>query len=93
MKIKEYILCAAVQIKDKNIIVCGYRHENCFSILRAFDEKFNDSIKVMQYTQGFLTSRGRFVSRVEASKIAFKAGQISSLRTDMEEPLFSEDLY
>ena len=26
--------------------------------------------------EGFITSKGRFVSREEASKIAFKAGQI-----------------
>lgn len=40
-------------------------------------------------TQGFRTSDGRFVNRVEAAKIAFAAGQI----TWNPEELFSEDLW
>ena len=39
--------------------------------------------------QGFYTSKGRFVGREEAAKIAYAAGQISSPTNR----LFSEDLY
>jgi hypothetical protein len=39
--------------------------------------------------QGFYTSKGRFVGREEAAKIAYAAGQIFSPTNR----LFSEDLY
>jgi len=42
-------------------------------------------------TQGFLTSEGRFVDRIEAAGIALAAGQIAQLRWGEE--LFSEDLW
>lgn len=43
-------------------------------------------------TQGFLTSKGRFVDRKEAYKIALTAGQIDS-SNGVDGELFSEDLY
>ncbi len=42
--------------------------------------------------QGFVTSEGKFVSRVEAAQIALKANQIAELKYHSTE-LFSEDLY
>lgn len=39
--------------------------------------------------QGFLTSKNRFVLRMEAAWIAFKAGQVS----ERKRTLYSEDLY
>jgi len=98
-KRKEYILCAAIYYDDgqkyvhqpKNIdvgiVVCGRRHHNCFSILyNLLDDKYD--IKLAN-TQGFLTSKDRFVSRAEAAEIALASGQIDK-KTDV---LFSEDLY
>lgn len=41
-------------------------------------------------TQGFMTSEGRFVNRVEAFYIASRAGQIGAKDTPT---LFSEDLW
>ena len=41
------------------------------------------------YTQGFLTSKDRFVNREKGGKIAFAVGQIDK-ETNC---LFSEDLY
>jgi len=41
--------------------------------------------------QGFLTSRGRFVDRAEAGRIALAAGQTPALRRGNE--LYSEDLW
>ncbi len=39
--------------------------------------------------QGFITSEGRFVGRVEAAKLAFAAGQIARAKR----LLYSEDLW
>lgn len=45
----------------------------------------------------FYTSRGRFVDRYEATKIAFEAGQLTKSSVYDKQgkirPLFSEDLY
>ena len=38
---------------------------------------------------GFMTSRGRYVTRAEAAKIAYEAGQID----EPKNILFSEDIY
>lgn len=97
MEMKEYILCAAIHWDDgkeyihqpvnikTGIVVCGRRHHNVFnSIFQMFDR--SPEGKVMQ---GFITNTDRFVSRMEAGKIAFEAGQIKR-ETDT---LFSEDLY
>jgi hypothetical protein len=43
--------------------------------------------------QGFLTSTGRFVDRIEARKIALACGQIEEGKSHHKEKLFSEDLW
>lgn len=97
---KEYILCAAIHYDDgkeyvhqpfnidKGIVACGWRHHNCFTILFEL-EKSDDKFTKANVIQGFLTSRGRFVTRKEGAKIAFSAGQIKTKQNTM----FSEDLY
>lgn len=103
-KNKEYILCAANHYDDgkehvhqpKNIktgfVTCGRRHHNCISTYALivgfpYDE---NGIKLMNTEeQGFLTNENRFVSREEAGRIAFAAGQTEELI----EKLHSEDLY
>lgn len=85
---KEYILCAAVLRKEPKVvegnpyrgghneilnIEIGYRHHDIW--VRFFDElKIPGSNE--PDTNGFYTSKGRFVSRTEAMKIAFEAGQV-----------------
>ena len=86
---KEYILCAAVLRKEPRKISgkppyksenndilnieIGYRHHDIW-------ERFYDELKIPEKnepdTNGFYTSKGRFVSRVEGMKIAFNAGQV-----------------
>jgi len=51
-----------------------------------------DSLTRCKTVQGFLTSKGRFVDRKEAWKIALDAGQIDA-NGGFEKELFSEDLY
>ena len=94
---KEYIICAAIHLNmpddfphqpiniENGLVVCGRRHHNCFAILFFT----NITCEKKNITQGFLTSKDRFVDRKEAGDIAFKAGQISKV-TDI---LMSEDIY
>jgi hypothetical protein len=84
----EKILCAAIhnpEEKDmagKPLIYCGFRHANILW----------QSVNVSRnpFHQGFLTNKGRFVSRKEAAVIAIKSKQVKKL--DSYE-LYSEDLY
>ncbi|MDR2146421.1 MAG: hypothetical protein LBE91_08190 [Tannerella sp.] len=93
---QEYILCAAIHFDDGNyyphhkqygtgIVACGYRHHLIFT-LRPKEFKGKE-------TQGFLTSKGRFVNRIEAYTIAVNAGQIKDYNSNPYSKLFSEDLY
>ena len=61
---------AAIQYEGK--IYKGFRHAN---IMR---DMMDNGIKghINQECMGFLTDTGEFVSRVEAAKIAYEAGQI-----------------
>jgi len=101
---KKHIICAAIWYKNNikyhnvprnieyGIVVGGWRHGNCISILEAMfpNREYILKNKDGETTiQGFLTSDGMFVDRVEAGAIAFEAGQTEKY-TDY---LFSEDLY
>lgn len=93
---KEYILCSAIKRKKRRKchngyfsflsdifeIELGYRHPD---ILWRFFSEVSRKLS----SQGFYTSRGRFVDRKEAAKIAYDCGQTSELK----DWLFSEDLY
>lgn len=97
---KETILCSAVRrLKSRDPKECnvgyrsdllhveiGYRH---FDILSRFKGEVSRELEA----QGFLTSKGRFVSREEAYKIAVKAGQVTAGATISDYKLYSEDLY
>lgn len=105
---KEYILCAAYkQIKNssnrqkyidegkdpKSIYYAphneiydlrlGWRHPD---ILYQYGDQID------KHSDGFVTSRGRWVSREEAYKIAVECGQIKKGKFSCNR-LFSEDLY
>lgn len=96
---QEYILCAAIHFDDgvlrthhaqygTGVVACGYRHHNIFA-LRPKGFQGTE-------TQGFLTSRDRFVDRREAKKIATEAGQLYREAAGeglVFTNLFSEDLY
>jgi len=95
---QEYILCATIHFDDLTIyahqpnniqigyVICGFRHDNC--ILQYLSLSTYRPTKVKQI-QGFLTSKNRFVSREDAAKIAFEAGQVKYL----SDGLISEELY
>lgn len=84
---KEYILCAAIRRKqpregypywegtnDIMDIEIGYRHHDIF---HRFNNEGDYEVSILMEDQGFYTSKGRFVGRCEAMKIAYEAGQVS----------------
>jgi hypothetical protein len=101
----EYILCSAIHFDDgkkhphqpvnidSGFVVCGLRHHNCYGTLYALGIIKNGKWtmrKGIDETQGFLTSKDRFVDRMMAAKIAQEAKQISAKRV---RSLMSEDLW
>lgn len=101
-QVSEWVLCAAIHVNDgfqyqgqpdnilKGYVLPGYRHSNCFSLLRHLDELRGGSF-IGEVHQGFLTSKNRFVDRRIAFNIARKAEQLKNEKGP--ECLTSEDLY
>lgn len=78
------------------IMFCAWRHGDCFVSMTAWSDLLTPEEagrigeeQLRGLHQGFLTSRGRYVTREEAATIARAAGQITTEATC----LFSEDLY
>ena len=100
MQKNEFILCAAIWIKDglkhrqqpKNIeagfVICGRRHNNCYQTI--IDLK-GDLKSLCENQQGFMTSFDRFVDRKEAFEIAKRNNQIEASKDN--NILISENLY
>src|SRR6478735_5768362 len=108
---KEYIICSANYYNDNKVhvhnpvnieigfVVCGRRHHNCiniFSMIVGFP--YSEEAHKIKNTEieGFLTNTNRFVDRIEAYDIAFKADQIIIPNKGYSENnirLYSEDIY
>ena len=69
------------------IVATGFRHAQCLRLLQSIIGV--NQLPLTNHTQGFLTSKNRFVDRYEAAKIAIANNQCKSTVT----MLFSEDLY
>jgi len=91
---------------DTGFVVMGHRHGHCrIALVMLFypnwvEEKelpMEDQprLKVLNSEiQGFLTSRNRFVNRIEGLEIAVKADQILPERkSSLQKILYSEDIY
>lgn len=91
----EIILCAAIRFN--NTIICGYRHGDCYDVIKKLIPNISESELPDRNDQGFLTSTNRFVDRKEAWKIAKENNQIKfGLKaSDFGEDsiLISENLY
>ena len=85
---KEVCICSAVKSAD-GLIMRGQRHHDCIRSMRDM----NWSVSNKPELQGFITSRNRFVSRVEALAIQKEAGIPSAQGEYRSNELFSEDLY
>lgn len=104
--IPERIVCSACQVfvdeRDGTLEngdyiiheVYGVRHYDPFMLkqINALEKQYK--YPLLDFDQGFLTNKGRFVGRIEAMEIAKEQGQVIRLsgspNTDI---LFSEDLY
>jgi len=103
MQKPEYILCAAIhcetgiaekgQCTDTGFVICGRRHSDCHIVLKMFCTY--DYHKTS--TDGFVTSKNRFVNRQQAFAIAMENNQVWHTMFKKGEfnevGLTSEDLY
>lgn len=104
--IPERIVCSACQVfvdeRDGTLEngdyiiheVYGVRHHDPFMLKQINTLKKQYKYPLLDFDQGFLTNKGRFVGRKEAMEIAKAQNQVIRLsgspNTDI---LFSEDLY
>ncbi len=85
----ETIVAAAMQYEGVTIsLPQPARHGQVMQSAEAFMTHY----QIAASCQGFLTSTGRFVNRVQARQIAYVAGQNPDT-TGNERDLFSEDLW
>jgi hypothetical protein len=95
----ERVLCAAIQLEDGKPVgpVGGHRHHDIINtVIPKLDrERWAKARLSGSYTQGFLTTKGRFLTREDARCLALGAGQIEHplVPTHKPDELFSEDLY
>ena len=81
----EYVMCAANWVDDgkeynlqpynvaTGIVFCGWRH-SCIFAQYAREYPYKDYCR--QTTQGFLTTKNRFLNRDEALKLVIENGQL-----------------
>ena len=90
-KPEEFVICSAV--RWQNTVICGRKHKNCYEIADAL--MAHGFLERERKNQGFMTSKGKYVDRAEAFKIAKANNQIvHKLFDDVTEGnLNSEDLF
>lgn len=89
----EIIICAAIKMND-GYVVRGHRHANAIRTAQQIP-RYKDE-RPFGENQGFVTSRNRYVSRIEGAKIQKLAGIKSKMPEGQEYlhgELYSEDLY
>lgn len=104
LKDPEVCIVAAIRLKDGRVFR-GHRHHDCLhtahiAVCWAFGEDARAENHACFWrpslveTQGFITSRNRFVDREEGLRLQHAAGIPSAARDGYRErELFSEDLY
>ena len=94
----ERIVSAANYYQADNVIICGIRHgsDDMYSMYHFALEVRGTCLHTKYEQQGFITSKGRFVDRKEAWKIAVEQKQIVR-RVGGDDSdggtLYSENLY
>jgi hypothetical protein len=89
----EVCICAAVRMND-GYIVRGHRHADAIRTASKIP-KYKDERPCLR-NQGFVTSQGRYVDRLEGAKLQKAAGIKSKMPEGQEYlhgELYSEDLY
>ena len=89
MEIDVTIVAAAIRFEG--VIMFRPRPSRHHHILNTVALWRDDAALSLQAEQGFITSDGFFVDRLEASKIALASGQIKGLNAPPN--LYSEDLW
>lgn len=96
----EFILCSAIKRIKPRETKCNYRENDIHKVELGYRHhdiliRFRGEVSTNVSDQGFYTSQGRFVDRIEAYKIAYNAGQLKSpdYSNDYAYRLISEDLY
>ena len=74
---------------DSGIVFSGYRHPQC--IYQQVSITGKRQSEAGEEIQGFLTSKNRFVDRIEGLELALKCKQIDKPKYGKK--LYSEDLY
>lgn len=91
------IISAAIKIiippNDKEIVITGLRHCNCYNTLANLGLKQIEDYFVID--DGFIDHQGNFLDRRDAWKHACDCGQlpVNIVEHNISEELFSEDLY
>jgi hypothetical protein len=85
----EHIKHAAVKSETGFFILLGKCHADCFWQGRNIGLKMSKKSE----DQGFMTSKGRYVSRMVAARIAKKAGQLKKDDKRKVKYLLSEDIW
>ena len=91
---KEICICAAIKMKD-DYIIRGHRHSDCIRTAEQIPRYKKDG-RPFGENQGFVTSRNRYVDRIEGAKLQKAAGIESKMPEGQESfhgELYSEDLY
>lgn len=82
---------------DRGLVFCGLRHTHCMYTMcsvTGLRSVTNGEDGVGEYEQGFLTSKNRFVNRVEGLEIAIRENQLKDPGARLYlTQLHSEDLY
>jgi hypothetical protein len=84
----EFCICAAIVAEDSRIFR-GHRHSDALMAAGHAGTKGSS----LADSQGFITSTGRFVDRVEGARLQEAAGIVSIHTKRFTDFLFSEDLY
>jgi len=90
---KEICICAAIEMKD-GYIIRGHRHRDCLRTASQIP-KYKDELPNGR-NQGFVTSKNRYVDRLEGARLQKEAGIKSKLPDEqayLHGELYSEDLY
>ncbi len=85
---QEICICAAVQTLNGQTIR-GHRHNYCLATIAAMGLQ----PQIGPDTQGFMTSKNRFVTRKEGLQLQRDAGIASAAGDYRGDELYSEDLY
>jgi hypothetical protein len=94
LKREEVIVCAALRLNGaEEKILLGHRHNEIINEQARFLPTWKKLRRTSSYTQGFFTSRRRFLDRKDAMRVALDTGQVTVGETVSPTDLYSEDVW